>query len=304
MFIDYQKAVLQDYRKKKDSNTISQRLVHPTPANLKEACIAVCQERYDRKDELLLRDFFGKQDAPSAYLQAIKKYDTDKFKALLNFLNEKVKNPDPKNVELLAWLIDFEPRPFKLGRRYDDLNMEQESIKEANGDPGEQEVQVQDGEEEEKAQEESEASRKNKDEDSISALTDTRQKTKFILIKQPAIMLTGVFILVGAISYLVFRPTGSERCMYWVGDHYEQVSCNHTFQNTLVIAYDSIKLTTFKRITRTDTITENSKGKVWYSKIDNNIEFFTSGGFHPVYIHRRLKPITEYIVNKYVSCKN
>jgi len=49
-----------------------------------------------------------------------------------------------------------------------------------------------------------------------------------------------------------------------------------------------------------DTLTKNSLGKVWYSKIDGKVEFFTSAGFHPVHIDRRLKPLTDYMIKKYV----
>src|SRR6186713_2177049 len=113
MFIDYQKLVFEDYQKKKTDNSISQRLIYPTPAQIKEECIAVCRDRYSKKDEACLIRFFGKREDQAAYLQAIENHETDKFKPLVNYLRSKFEMPDLKNIELLAWLINFEPRPFQ-----------------------------------------------------------------------------------------------------------------------------------------------------------------------------------------------
>jgi hypothetical protein len=88
--------------------------------------------------------------------------------------------------------------------------------------------------------------------------------------------------------------------MYWAKDHFQPIPCTQKVPNTLVVALDTVKVKNFKRITRPDTITNRAKGSVWYSKIDNEIEFFTADGEHPVVIGRRLKPITDYIIDKYI----
>lgn len=92
--------------------------------------------------------------------------------------------------------------------------------------------------------------------------------------------------------------------MYWKGDHYEAVSCNQKIEDVDIIAMDTNKLTRLRKITRPDTLTQSSLGKVWYAKIDNEVEFYTSGGFHPEYTDRRLKPITTYIIDKYIKNDN
>lgn len=62
-----------------------------------------------------------------------------------------------------------------------------------------------------------------------------------------------------------FSPSGiTGGCMYWAEDHYQPAPCNQPIENTLVVALDTLKLTHFKRITRPDTITTKSLGKVWY----------------------------------------
>lgn len=88
--------------------------------------------------------------------------------------------------------------------------------------------------------------------------------------------------------------------MYWAKDHFQPIPCNQPVPNTLVVALDTVRVKNFKKITRPDTITNRAKGNVWYSKIDNEIEFFTTGGEHPVVIGRRLKPISDYIIDKYI----
>ncbi len=88
--------------------------------------------------------------------------------------------------------------------------------------------------------------------------------------------------------------------MFWAGDHYQQTSCSQHFTDTLIIALDSEKLMHFRKITQPDTITEKSKGLVWYVRYNGSLEFYTSGGFHPIDPRLRLKPITEYMIRKYI----
>jgi hypothetical protein len=69
--------------------------------------------------------------------------------------------------------------------------------------------------------------------------------------------------------------------------------------DTAVIALDVEKLNHLMRITEPDTLTEHSLGKIWYSKINGNVEFFTAEGFHPEYPDRKLRPVTPSILAKY-----
>lgn len=59
----------------------------------------------------MLRSFLEKPDNEDISESAIRRFDPDKFKPLNNFL-KKGTNTDLKNIELLAWLIDFRPRPY------------------------------------------------------------------------------------------------------------------------------------------------------------------------------------------------
>ncbi len=308
MFGDYIKLVLEDYQKKIENNTISHALVHLKPAALRDLCIAHYEKKYDpKKDQIALNEFFGQYDDKLSMAKAIKKCEPSKFKPLINYLKKETNNTDEKNIELLAWLIDFNDRPFELGKKYivEDAESLGETITlEENKDGGEQ-----------------------PDNGHILPFpppfgngSDTHTG-KLISSNKPngSFKKIGIYIgiaLLGAAGMYIYynntnhKPavmgntfTHTEGCMYWTGDHYEQVSCKKTIKDALVIALDSFKLVHFKKITTPDTITHQDIGRVWYIKNEGNIEFYTSEGAHPVDMKKRLKPVTGYIIDKYILSK-
>src|ERR1700744_864175 len=113
MFADYQASVLRCYQEKKAENLLSTNLIQPRPAKLRDECETVLDKRFSKKDMHALRSFFGEQSDATAYATAIRRFDVDLFRPLVNFLRGEIKTTDPKNVELLAWLIDFEERPYR-----------------------------------------------------------------------------------------------------------------------------------------------------------------------------------------------
>jgi len=286
MFADYQAAVLQSYLEKKGANQLSLNLIHSTAAKLRNECEVVAVKRYLKKDENTIRSFFGQQDDLTGYVRAIKKFDPEKFKPLDSFLKGNIKNTDQKNIELLAWLIDFEPRPYRVDTAL--FNVADHGISLASNEKN-KEINEVGGENEQSAQ----------------VGNVQRVLTKEVL--RPGtwkgIILVGLTALVIAGVYLFWGHSGQEGCMIWMGDRYKQVSCNQKQGDAMVIALDTSKLVHFKKITKQDTITARSVGRVWYSKIDNEVEFFTADGYHPVHVERHLKPLTLYMINKYISHK-
>ncbi|GAB0155863.1 hypothetical protein CHRYSEOSP005_11250 [Chryseobacterium sp. Alg-005] len=118
MFTSYTDRVFKAYQKKKDEGKLSLNLVEPTPAKLKQECAIVYSERYKEKDGKILRLFFLPKDDSTDYGISIRNIDTDKFKPLSNFLKRKTSDTEDKNIELLAWLINFEPRPYNFKFNY------------------------------------------------------------------------------------------------------------------------------------------------------------------------------------------
>ena len=90
-------------------------------------------------------------------------------------------------------------------------------------------------------------------------------------------------------------------CMYWAGDEYKITNCSDKDPHHNVKPFDSIQIKYFKRITQPDTLTpDNAMEKVWYSKLNNQVDFFTSvgTGTNPRN-DAKLKPVTPLIIEKY-----
>ncbi len=301
----YTDAVVSEYKAKKTARTLSLRLVHPTPAKLKEECKVVCRERFERKDYPILKTFFGEAADVKACLVAIGKCEIDKFKPLLNFINGKVSDPHPTNVELLAWLIDFKNRPFDDQKKYE-VNASPAVINE------EAQIQEEKGKERESDQEKEDKTNMQVAKSDIEkqAAIAPPAKTK---ITSKIIAAAVVLAILAPVIYLSIKPdpgrgkpqgaalTGHDSCMYWAGDHYQQISCSQKLGDTLIVALDSMKLNHFKKITQPDTITKNAIGYVWYVKINGSLELYTADGNHPVHQEYRLRPITLYMINKYIK---
>jgi len=112
MLDDYSSQILKVYQKKKKEGTLSVNLLHPTPGKLKDECMIVYPGRNSSKDLDTLRHFFNLSDKDSDYYRAIRRFDIDRFRPLIHFMNNRVVRTSDRNIELLAWLIDFEPRPY------------------------------------------------------------------------------------------------------------------------------------------------------------------------------------------------
>ncbi|MBM7418289.1 MULTISPECIES: hypothetical protein [Chryseobacterium] len=89
-------------------------------------------------------------------------------------------------------------------------------------------------------------------------------------------------------------------CMYWDKSEYKPIDCqdkNPVYNHRIPFDYE--RMTYFKRIERKDTLTvDNSYGKVWYSKYNGEVDFFTNDGVDPNN-GRELRKATEYIIDKY-----
>lgn len=292
MFKDYISAVLKEYRDKVASNTISLNLSPLTPGNVKKECKAVCKERFRRVDQRMLSAIFGHAENEESYLQTIERCDIDKFRPMINFVEGRSKETDSKNVELLAWLIDFKDRPFDPNGKYGGLKQSS----------GLDEAQI--GTEE--------SSNLTNVEPTLTSGENPMGKSKKSRSKKTLLVIALIVSLFGGtIGYLsVNNPTSGNKiinndsCMYWKDDHYERVSCTQKVQYSKVIALDLDILNNFRKITNPETITYNSIGKVWYIKIAGEPEFYTGMGYHPIFMQLQLKPITKYIIDNHILKKD
>ncbi|MGJ1419681.1 hypothetical protein ACR79T_08650 [Sphingobacterium spiritivorum] len=300
MFIDYQEKIIERYKEIKEKGDLQNNLVHLTPANLRNECLNVCEHRFIENEDIL-SSFFGSSKSQEASYKLIWQINIERFQPLINFLNNKTQKTDTKNIELLAWLIDFTPRPYSKWKIESRLNKPEVTP------PGE----LSSGEEETDTKTSVDITLgggENSDEDlppsepGGTVSPDSNKPWIIRNIKQTALSLMAATTLCGG-TYM-FAYNGSQGCMYWTGDRYKSVPCQEKVEGATVLALDSAKLLNFRKINVPDTLTISSLNNLWYTKITvDSAEFYTGSGFHPLFPEKRLKPVTPYILNKYVLNK-
>lgn len=333
-FDNYEKLVLQAYLQKRADDSLPIGLMVPTPASLRDECLRACRNRFLKKDEKAIRDFFVEESNSKTCLEIIEHCDINKFKQIIKYLKRGggIKTKE-KNILLLAWLIDFKERPYEYDREYDVALVDVVKVKdeEQDNDNPDPETVIVDGgftAEEKKDVGESlgdgvergilsgskgsSVPGKAKQASSVSgsigpeAFATSADDVKKV---KPKLRIRG-FVVIGALLLVIggggywwwgTTPESDGGCMYWADDHYEPIPCNQKVPNKLVIALDTVKVRNFKKITLPDTITNRAKGYVWYSKINNKYEFFTADGEHPIVFNKPLKPITDYIIDKHIK---
>jgi hypothetical protein len=314
MFEDYKNEVLAAYKRKLDEASLSPNLLDPTPGNLRSECLIVYRERYTTNDDEILRLFFSATD--KGYIKSIENFKVDGFRQVSKILKGTLPNPGIKYIELIAWLINFTPRPSTLFYSTPNKPKIPESrvgslINDKPTDDKEPNVEIEDEE-----NIDTEIKEENKGQGKTAEELQSEDKGTNKLLWKKTIIATLLLIVISAISLLTYQFLTKEstpeqllasikgqKCMYWTGDHYQPISCNQKVNGTLVIGLDTQKLVHLRKITREDTITMKSLGKIWYSKINNQVEFYTDSGEHPTDNKRILKPASEHILVKYVLSK-
>ena len=320
-FHDYTELVTAELNKKKIGNSLPLLLVQPTPANIRRECENVYKERYDKKDEPAQRAFFGPVESGKQFLQLIQNFPTDKFKPLVNFLKGGTEKTDEKNIELLAWLIDFRHRPYGFGNNVSLTDQELAIIgKRSTSSEDSESVDVK-GDASLRKKEPNEVINKiNSDpqtsRDSVEPVSNPgegpnphkpRFPTKALIIALIvlAICTTAIFITwTSRVEIQPFTIIPNAGCMYWAEDHYERMPCEEDKRDKLKLPIDVVKMRNFRRILREDTITEKSIGKVYYLRIDGRIEYYTTYGNHPIDNTRVLQVLTTYIYEKHLKERN
>lgn len=313
-FPDYQQLVMQAYERKKANNTLPHGLMHLTPGKLKDECVKRCTRDVNRRDEKIIRDFCGDLNESKSCHAIMQRCDTDKFRPLVNYLKRKSESTDEKNIELLAWLIDFSGRPWEMGKTISGDEDKGPALNDASTLTENQAAASNSPASPSYKQTESEIIPENP---AIPVLMDSSTEKKGAGVKVAeasgqkklrgrstktlaAAVILSLALGTGGMWWWKDKPGSGGNCMYWLEDHYESIACNQKIPNARIIALDTLKLKNFRKITRPDTITYQAIGKVWYSKINGKLEYYTSRGEHPVVFDHQLKPITIYIIDKYI----
>jgi hypothetical protein len=296
MLDQYKEAVFSDYQEKKNQPNFSLNLLNPAPARLREECLRRLAEGPSTNvHEDILRLFFGPKKESDSYIQIIRNFDTDKFRPLVNFLKGITNDPEDKNIELLAWLIDFELKPYQVW-----LNTKKKGKPQKHSKPRITWIKI----------------------GSIAVaiifvlvlgvysyekIVDPKGESTTPNNEVPDGAPTSTIPENDARKLPVTKASiiESKQCMFWTGDHYEPINCSQVLDDTPIIALDMQKVKRLKRITRPDTLRRKDLSKTWYVKINvDSIEFYTDSGSYPLESKKRLRPLTSRMLDKYPNGYN
>lgn len=343
-YSDYIKLVVATFNKMKQAGDLSPLLTTITRASIRQECFNIYTERVkkgEREETNTLKAFFGVPAVDQDFASVIEYFRLDKFRALEGLIKKGKRNPGSESVELLAWLINFQHRPY--GREVilsdEELAIVNDGKVSITNTPA-QEMPEEDHEEKTelgdqidinntvepsipKENEENEAEgdpEKNPSTDQVvrnetigkgeTGPQEPSNGEKGKKRRRAVIAFLFVFIAFAGGAYTVWQGDNSNEltagkantgCMYWTGVQYEEIRCDDLSKGQLLLPIDREKMKSFHRITQTDTITERSIGKVYYIKNKGTIEFYTAGGMHPIEVTRYLVKLSPYMFDKYLK---
>ena len=212
----------------------------------------------------------------------IENFDVEKFRSIGNFLKGKSEKTNTSSLNLIAILVDCKPRPYSKFLKSGSLPM-------VEFEPATNEVSK-----------------------ISNAINSKNQIFEQLEIKDCNINFKQISWTIGIVALLLFTSGyldkekffPNKECMQWNENHYEVVNCN-TAKQGLVAVHDIIPLEereiNLKKIeVNKETIFfKNGKPLIWYGKIDGEVVYFNTYGTNPE-TGKQLKPITEYIINKYI----
>jgi hypothetical protein len=325
---DYKEAIRAKYRKEKEGGDYYDFLAIPGQASLRDLCWKIFRSN-PKKDDLKTYSDFFKFDFDSKEENTSTTY-TDKFRKVGTFYKEGKKPAKNSTIELAAILVDFEPRPFNKFRIHnlypddisdDNLVLENQPKKQIEGsgdlenflDEKEREKGIEKGIVEEKEDIEVKEKEEEKndnikesevEEESGNEIENEEENSnKFNQRIKNAILGVTLVLCIG--FSIIFFAFPKKQCMQWSVDHYELVDCDLKIEG--FGAYNKIELldptlVNLKKIAVCDTTTyfdKNGIAVIWYGRTANGVDFFNAHGRHPEN-SSPLKPVTRYILNKYV----
>jgi len=288
-FDRFQEEVLSAYHEKKEKRLLSIELERPSPTQLMNYCLTLLYSGKLTDDLSTLNRIFNPHNRYPDLETGISAFGASGFKSLRNFMTGKTTRPREALVKLLAVLIDFQPRP------YDKWVMERSNPDRRSTNTGE-----------------------TLDEpvDELPPIRDLGQGQMgntgqggngpkegiWSKLKKPA--LYGIIAFAGMAGAHQISDSFDRECMYWETDRYIPIACSEKIEGVEIIPLDKEMIKNFRKITRPDTLTLKSVGRVWYGKpTADSAEFYTVKGTYPLNRRKELKPATDYIIKKYVLDK-
>jgi len=313
-FEDYKIAVKKKYEIEKNSSHFVY-LNNPTRAKLRNLCWELFQQQNRTQDDLSV---FNSLLGLPFDINKRNRFDeqSDKFRPIETFFKGET---DPANIEVVnmaAILVDFKGRPFNKFRilsLYEDDNLVDKDSELSNPQmeqiesAGNLDVFIEEKERE-----------KGREKGVVEVIHSTPKQIKSFagvekMPKKPwkippinwkyTTTVASIFLFVGFVT--IFFAFPNKECMQWSGDHYEMVDCDLKIQGFGTAANIEIfdpTLVNLRKVKVCDTTTcfdKNGVATIWYAKRGNEVDFFNAHGRHPENNHP-LRPVTPYILNKYV----
>jgi len=327
-FDDYKIAVKNRYEEARNSEYFDY-LDNPTRAKLRNLSWELFQQQNRNQDDL---NVFSSLLGLPFDINRKNKFDEqiDKFRPIEKYFKGET---DPANVEavnMAAILVGFEIRPFNKFRIHnlyrdeiqnDDAdnseisNTERQPIDsslilETFLDKKESERGIEKGIVEKKHDEVTESGKVNEiaireaEPKAISLFLIIKEKLLNRLKRKIKVTAIGVAIVlcVGFAAIYEFFP--SKGCMQWTGTKYEIVDCDLKAPDNNIELLDANQVN-MERIKVCDTTAffVNEKAVVFYARSSDSLECFNQIGYHPERRSLYLKPITHYMIGRYVSNK-
>jgi hypothetical protein len=264
----YKKAIRLQYEVEKNK-MYSSFLLSPSRAQLRNLCIERLKNS-DNLDDLKSFSLFFGFEFNSGNLNRLKS-QTDKFRPIETFFKGVTDLSDIEGMNLASILVDYKSRPFRKFINSDCVSFEGDKIKP----------------------------------NTLSFVGEIHNQSRNLMSRLGigAVVVFSVLTL-GYIGKDLALPNKKE-CMQWQENGYVMVECNSEKQELIsqneVRLYDRVSFELKKiKVCDTTVFFNGDKATVWYCKVNGQPEFFTNYGIHPL-TGKALKPITKYIINKYVK---
>lgn len=289
----FNKEVIEDFFSKKAEKKL-EVLERATRAKLRDLFLSKLAKGELEKDISTLNEIFDPLGRYESLEAAIKRGE-DKFRPVQDFIIERTTKPTDTVVKLLSILIDFEPRPYA---KWTDKNR---TTPENDNEGGTDKSDLGESDDPGNNVEESNPTAEDTDrEDGSNPTKKIKAQYLHSLKNNQLVQMIGLLLIVLTLCTSIYLIK-EKQCMCWVEDRYVKVSCKDTTMPSKIIALNEEKLYHFKKIVQPDTLTIDDVNKVWYSKINNQVEFFTGPGMHPIHHHRSLKAATRHIIDLYAG---
>jgi len=321
----YKKAVKEKYEEVKNGDDFF-FLNAPTRGKLNKLCWEKFTSNNMHSNDL---NVFNSLLGISFDINSQKKFkkETNPFRPIENFFKGETVPDKIEVVDMAAILVDFQPRPFnKFRKQIDDEDLEiynelKNTIKpntETSIDGFIDEVENRefiDSEtiidvkeleqiesEEKEPTSDSSGNQKTNEENEEGGAEEIKTKNP----KHPILRYLAISAVLAGLALIIYLALPQKECMQWSNDHYELVDCDLKIQGLGMANHIELldkSLINLKKVNVCDTTScfdKNGEAIIWYAKTANGIDFFNGHGRHPEN-NKALKPITQYIIDKYVK---